>query len=235
MIAANESMAVILRNAARSSIRRVVRSPERWARIVTLVGGKGTTLPTEPDSHALNTFLEQQRAADPDHYPDLALSIIKLLGPGEYVLAQGNDPEPPGHFSLAALDYTHSTAPNRRYADLVTQRIVKAMLAGEPAPYTDDELAALAQHLNERETAARKVERTMQKRVAAVALAPLVGQQFRGVITGANPKGIFVRVFNPPVEGRVVSGFEGLDVGDVVTVKLSHTDPLHAFIDFTRA
>jgi VacB/RNase II family 3'-5' exoribonuclease len=234
MIAANETMAMTLRNSNRSAIRRVVRSPERWDRIVALVATKGGSLPAQPDSHALNTFLEQQRASDSVHYPDLALAIIKLMGPGEYVLSKAGDPEPPGHFSLAALDYTHSTAPNRRFADLVTQRIVKAMLADELAPYTDDELAALAQHINGRDSAARKVERTMQKRVAAVALAPQVGQQFRGVITGATAKGTFVRVFNPPVEGRILKGFEGLDVGDQVTVTLSGTDPLHAFIDFTR-
>jgi len=234
MIAANETMAVTLRNSKRSALRRVVRSPERWDRIVALVAAKGGTLPVQPDSHALNTFLEQQRVADSVHYPDLALAIIKLLGPGEYVLSKGGDPEPPGHFSLAALDYTHSTAPNRRFADLVTQRIVKAMLANQAAPYTDDELAALAQHINERDSATRKVERTMQKRLAAVALTEQVGHQFRGVITGATAKGTFVRVFNPPVEGRILSGFEGLDVGDQVTVTLSRTDPLHAFIDFTH-
>jgi VacB/RNase II family 3'-5' exoribonuclease len=234
MIAANETMAVTLRNAGRSCIRRVVRSPERWDRIVALVATKGGTLPAQPDSYALNAFLEQQRTADAVHYPDLALAVIKLMGPGEYVLARGDDPEPPGHFSLAALDYTHSTAPNRRFADLVTQRIVKAMLANEAPPYTDDELATLGQHINERDSMARKVERTMQKRVAAVALAGQVGQQFRGVITGATPKGTFVRVFNPPVEGRILSGYQGLDVGDQVIVTLSKTDPLHAFIDFTN-
>jgi VacB/RNase II family 3'-5' exoribonuclease len=234
MIAANETMARTLRESGRSSIRRVVRSPERWSRIVTLVAAKGTQLPTHPDSAALNTFLQAQRVADPVHYPDLSLSIIKLMGPGEYVLSVGGAEEAPGHFGLAALDYTHSTAPNRRFADLVTQRIVKAMLMTAPPPYTDDELAAIAQCCNERDSAARKVERAMQKRVAAVALASHIGQQFQGVITGSNPKGTFVRVFNPPVEGKIVHGAEGLDVGDAVTVTLSHTDPVHAFIDFTR-
>jgi exoribonuclease-2 len=143
MIAANETMAVTLRASGRSSIRRVVRSPERWSRIVDLVASKGMKLPPQPDSGALNVFLQSQRAADPVHYPDLSLAIIKLMGPGEYVLSRGDDPDPPGHFGLAALDYTHSTAPNRRFADLVAQRIVKAMLANQPAPYSDDELLPL--------------------------------------------------------------------------------------------
>jgi VacB/RNase II family 3'-5' exoribonuclease len=234
MIAANETMARKMRDSGRSSLRRVVRSPERWARIVALVATKGTTLPPEPDSAALNGFLQAQRTADPVRYPDLSLAIIKLMGPGEYVLARGGEPDQPGHFGLAALDYTHSTAPNRRFADLVTQRVVKAMLDNEPAPYTDDELDAIARHCTERDSAARKVERTMQKRVAAVALADRVGQHFRGVITGAKDKGTFVRVFDPPVEGKIIHGAEGLDVGDTVTVTLAHTDPVHAFIDFTR-
>ncbi len=234
MIAANETMAATLRKSGRSSIRRVVRSPERWERIVALVASHGTQLPPEPDSAALNRFLQAQKAADPIHYPDLSLAIIKLMGPGEYVLAKGGEDDQPGHFGLAALDYTHSTAPNRRFADLVTQRVLKAMLRGAPAPYSDDELAAIAQHLNERDAAARKVERAMQKRVAAVALAGDVGQTFHGVITGATPKGTFVRIFNPPVEGKIVRGAEGLDVGDTVSVTLSETDPVHAFIDFTR-
>jgi VacB/RNase II family 3'-5' exoribonuclease len=234
MVAANETMARTLRAERRSSIRRVVRSPERWARIVELVGRLGTVLPSEPDSAALNAFLQAQRAADAVHYPDLSLAIIKLMGPGEYVLARGDEDEQTGHFGLAARDYAHSTAPNRRFADLVTQRVVKAMLAGEPAPYTDDELAAIAKHCNEREAAARKVERAMQKRVAAVALGGSVGKSFHGVITGAKGKAVYVRVFDPPVEGKVVRGEEGLDVGDMVNVTLLHTDPQHAFIDFGR-
>ena len=234
MIAANETMAVTLRESGRSSIRRIVRSPERWARIVDLVATKGTKLPEQPDSAALNVFLQSQISSDPIHYADLSLAIIKLMGPGEYVLAKGGETDPPGHFALAALDYTHSTAPNRRFADLVTQRLVKALLANQPAPYKDDELAAIAQHLTERDSAKRKLERAMQKRVAAVALSSQIGHRFSGVITGASDKGTYVRVFNPPVEGRIVHGFEGLDVGDSVSVTLSHTDPVHAFIDFTR-
>lgn len=235
MIAANGVAAKKLKDAGRSCIRRVVRTPERWDRIVELVGRHGTKLPAQPDSGALNTFLQGQRDNDPVHYPDLALAIIKLMGPGEYVLTPGNDPNPMGHFGLAALDYAHSTAPNRRFADLVTQRIVKAMLANQPPPYSDTELAAIAQQCNLQERAARKVERAMQKRVAAVALADRIGQVFHGVVTGANPKGTFVRVFHPPVEGMIVHGQHGLDVGDTVDVRLVHTDPVHAFIDFARA
>jgi VacB/RNase II family 3'-5' exoribonuclease len=235
MIATNEIMARTLRAAKRSCIRRVVRSPERWARIVDLVARHGTVLPAQPDSGALNAFLQAQRAADAIHYPDLSLSIIKLMGPGEYVLAKGDEDAQQGHFGLAAQDYAHSTAPNRRFPDLVTQRVVKAMLANEPPPYTDDELAAIAAHCNERESAARKVERAMVKRVAAVALAGSIGKTFHGVITGANDKGVYVRIFDPPVEGKVVRGAQGLDVGDVADVTLLHTaDPQHAFIDFGR-
>jgi exoribonuclease-2 len=234
MIAANETMARTLREARRSCLRRVVRSPERWSRIVDLVGRHGTVLPAEPDSGALNRFLQVQRTADSVHYPDLSLAIIKLMGPGEYVLARGEDDDQQGHFGLAAQDYSHSTAPNRRFVDLVTQRIVKAMLANEAAPYSDDELAAIAKHCNERESAGRKVERAMVKRVAAVAMASSVGKSFHGVITGANDKGTYVRVFDPPVEGKVVRGEQGLDVGDTVDVTLLHTDPQHAFIDFAR-
>jgi len=198
MIASNETMAKTLRAAKRSCIRRVVRSPERWARIVELVGRHGTVLPAAPDSGALNAFLQAQRAANAVHYPDLSLAIIKLMGPGEYVLAKGDEEEAQGHFGLATQDYAHSTAPNRRFADLVTQRVVKAWLAGEAPPYSDEELAAIAAHCNERESAARKVERAMMKRVAAVGLAGSVGKSFHGVITGASDKGTYVRVFDPP-------------------------------------
>jgi exoribonuclease-2 len=235
MIGANETMAQTLRNAKRSCIRRVVRSPERWDRIVELAKNHGTRLPNEADSLALNGFLQQQRKLDPIHYPDLSLAIIKLMGPGEYVVIQGDDPEPLGHFGLAARDYAHSTAPNRRYADLITQRLIEAMLDGQPAPYTDAELSAIALQCNVQEHASHKVERTMVKRVAAVALADKIGMKFHGVVTGANEKGTYVRVFNPPVEGRVIKGEKGLDVGDQVDVKLLHTNPQLAFIDFARA
>jgi VacB/RNase II family 3'-5' exoribonuclease len=234
MIAANETMARALKAAKRSCIRRVLKSPKRWSRIVDLASQHGGTLPGDPDSGALNAFLQGQRASDPEHYPDLSLAIIKLMGPGEYVLAQGDENTEQSHFGLAVLDYTHSTAPNRRFPDLVTQRVVKAMLANEPPPYTDTELETLAEHCTERESAARKVERAMQKRVAAVALGDRIGAQFHGVITGASDKGVYVRVFDPPVEGRVVRDEAGLDVGDAVNVVLLRTDPRHAFIDFGR-
>ena len=232
MIGANETMAETLRAAGRSCIRRVVRSPERWERIVELAQQHGTTLPTVADSVALNGFLCKVQTEDPMHYPDIALAVIKLMGAGEYVVTRGDDPDPLGHFGLAARDYAHSTAPNRRFADLVTQRLLKAMLAGEAPPYTDAELVAIATQCNVQEKAGHKVERAMQKRVAAVAMADSVGKRFSGVITGAGEKGTYVRVFNPPVEGKVMRGAQGLDVGDKVNVTLLHTDPVHAFIDF---
>lgn len=235
MIGANETMAETLRNAGRSCIRRIVRSPERWNRIVELAERYGTKLPGEADSGALNLFLQEQRKKDPVRYPDLSLAVIKLMGPGEYVVIEGSDKQPLGHFGLAAHDYTHSTAPNRRFADLVTQRLIEAMIDGLPAPYTDAELRSIAVQCNVQEKAGHKVERTMQKRVAAVALADQIGRKFRGVITGAGEKGTYVRVFDPPVEGRVIKGEKGLDVGDTVDVKLLHTNPQMAFIDFGRA
>jgi VacB/RNase II family 3'-5' exoribonuclease len=234
MIASNETVAFKLHQARRSGLRRIVRSPERWQRIVDLAALHNGQLPPTPDSGALNSFLTTQRASDPDHYADLALAIIKLIGAGEYVLARGDDPYPLGHFALAASDYAHSTAPNRRFADLVTQRVVKAMLANEPPPYTDDELSAIAEQCNERDKDARKVERSMVKRVAAIALSGSIGKQFRGVITGVTNKGTFVRVLDPPVEGMLVRGAAGLDVGDRVNVTLVHTNPEHAFIDFAK-
>ncbi len=235
MIGANETMAETLRNRGRSCIRRIVRSPERWDRIVELAGRYGTQLPAEANSQALNLFLQAQMKKDPVHYPDLSLAVIKLMGPGEYVVIEGDSTDPSGHFGLAARDYAHSTAPNRRFADLVTQRLIEAMIDELPAPYTDDELRSIAVQCNVREKAGRKVERTMRKRVAAVALADDIGQKFRGVVTGASEKGTYVRVFDPPVEGRVIKGEEGLDVGDTVDVKLLHTNPQMAFIDFERA
>jgi VacB/RNase II family 3'-5' exoribonuclease len=232
MVAANETMAELLHAGGRSCIRRIVRSPERWSRIVELVARYGTQLPAEADSAALGEFLNKERAADAVHYPDIALAIIKLMGAGEYVVSKGSDTEPLGHFALAARDYTHSTAPNRRFADLVNQRMVKAMLENRPSPYTDDELTAIAMHCNLQEHAGQKVERAMRKRAAAVALANSIGKLFHGVITGSGDKGVYVRVFNPPVEGRIVKGDQGLEVGDTVNVTLLRTDPQHAFIDF---
>ena len=231
MVAANGVMARALRKGGRSGLQRVVVVPKRWDRIVALAAQHGTTLPKAPDSVALNNFLEAQRKADSVHYPDLALATIKLMGPGEYLLMRPGD-DPTGHFGLAARDYTHSTAPNRRFPDLVTQRVLHAMLRNEPAPYSDAELTAIAAHCNDADKALRKIERDMQKRVAAVAMASHIGQVFAGVVTGASDKGVYVRVLQPPFEGRVVQGGNGLDVGDRVSVKLIHTDPARAFIDF---
>ncbi len=233
MVAANGVMARALRKGGRSGLQRVVRVPVRWDRIVTLAEEHGTTLPANPDSVALNNFLVERRKNDEIHYPDLAVAVIKLMGPGEYMLMRPDD-DPTGHFGLAARDYTHSTAPNRRFPDLVTQRVLHAMMRGEGAPYSDTDLAAIALHCNEADTVLRKIERTMQKRVAAVAMASRVGEVFAGVVTGASDKGVYVRVIQPPFEGRVVQGDQGLDVGDKVNVKLIHTDPARAFIDFAK-
>jgi VacB/RNase II family 3'-5' exoribonuclease len=234
MIGANKTMAETLRAAGRSCIRRVVRAPERWDRIVALAAQHGMKLPAAPDSKALNDLLSGLRKSDPVHYQDAALTVIKLMGPGEYVVVTANDPEPLGHFGLAAKDYAHSTAPNRRYADLVTQRLIGAMMDGVASPYSDAELGAIALQCNVQEKASHKVERTMQKREAAVALADSIGKTFHGVITGADQKGTYVRVFDPPVEGRIIRGEQGLDVGDTVDVKLVDTNPQMAFIDFAR-
>jgi len=233
MVAANEAMARTFSEKRISSIRRVVSKPVRWDRIVELARRTGGALPAEPDVQALNEFLLERKQVDPAHYADLSLSVIKLLGPGEYKLQRPGDNDG-GHFSLAAHDYTHSTAPNRRFADIVSQRILKALCAGAPAPYSDDELNSIAAHCTEREDAARKVERTMQKRIAAVAMANKVGQTFLAMTTGVSPKGTYVRVLNPPMEGRLMQGIEGVDVGDTLEVRLTHTDPARGFIDFAK-
>jgi exoribonuclease-2 len=233
MVGANEVMAETLAKAGASSIRRVVKIPERWPRIVELAAQHGATLPPEADSAALNAFLKKVRAEDPVHYEDLSLCVIKLMGPGIYMLVRPGDPVL-GHFGLAAHDYTHSTAPNRRFPDLVTQRLIHAVLAKRNAPYADAELDAIAMNCTLKEKAARKVERTSEKRAAAVVLHNRVGEMFNGVVTGVTPKGVFVRIPNPPVEGRVMRGEEGLDVGDRVRVKLIGTNPRLGFIDFAR-
>jgi len=233
MIAANGVIARMLSNSHVSSIRRVVRTPERWDRIVELARNLGEELPDQPDSAALSAFLLKRKGADPVHSPDLSLAVIKLMGPGEYVVQRPGGPDE-GHFGLAAHDYTHSTAPNRRYADLVTQRLVMALLANQPGPYSDDELEEIARNCTLREDAARKVERTMRKRIAAVALSARIGQIFRGVVTGVTPKGTFVRILDPHADGMLVRGDKGLDVGDQIQVKLMDTDPVKGFIDFAR-
>ena len=234
MIAANGATARYLQARRFPSLRRVVRSPERWSRIVAVAAGLGGALPPEPDAPALEEFLAQRRRADPESFPDLSHTIVKLLGPGEYV-AERPGQAAPGHFSLAVRDYTHSTAPNRRYPDLLTQRLLKAALAEQDPPYRFDELDALARHCTDREDAANRVERRVRKSAAALLLASRVGERFDGIVTGASDKGTWARVFHPPVEGRVVQGFEGLDVGDRVRVRLLDTDVQRGFIDFARA
>lgn len=231
MVAANGVMARFLDAAKVPSIRRVVRTPKRWERIVELARGLGTNLPAEPDSKALNEFLLEQRRTDPVHFPDLSLSVIKLLGPGEYIMVRPGE-ESPGHFGLAVQDYTHSTAPNRRFPDMVTQRLLKSVKAAANSPYAADDLQAIATRCTEMEDAARHVEREMQKRIAAVVLHPRIGQSFAGIVTGVNQHGTFARALEPHVEGMVIRGGKGLDVGDRVTVKLVGTNPERGFIDF---
>jgi len=232
MVAANGVVARFLENV--SSLRRIVRTPKRWDRIVQLAATKGEKLPAQPDSKALNDFLLRRKAADPDHFADVSLGVIKLIGPGEYVLERAGEVAP-GHFGLAVQDYTHSTAPNRRFADIVTQRLIKGMLAGQTNPYSDDELTAIASNCTEKEDAARKVEREMAKRLAAVAMQHRIGEVFDALVTGVTPQGTFVRVLQPHIEGLLAQGQQGLDVGDRVRAKLIRTDPQHGYIDFARA
>ena len=234
MIAANTTMALFLEQHRSSSIHRVVRVPARWDRIVTLAATFGEHLPAEPDSGSLAAFLARRRTADPDHFPDLSLAIVKLMGPGIYVLQRPGQ-EGDGHFGLAVHDYSHSTAPNRRYPDLIVQRLLKSVLAGAPPAYDDAALDAIAAQCTTMEAATRKVERTCRKQAAAQVLAPRVGQTFAGIVTGASPKGTFVRTLRPPAEGMVVQGQHGMDVGDKVNVRLLATDARRGFIDFARA
>ena len=231
MIAANGVVARMLEKV--SSLRRIVKQPERWDRIVQLASAHGGKLPPEPDSKALNDFLVKRRAADPDHFADVSLAVIKLIGPGEYVLERPGDPST-GHFGLAVQDYTHSTAPNRRFPDIVTQRLVKAMLTGQSNPYSDAELTQIAANCTQKGDAARKVEREMSKRLAAIAMQNRIGAIFDAVVTGATPKGTFVRALQPHVEGLLAQGAQGVDVGDKFRVKLIRTDVQHGFIDFAR-
>lgn len=232
MVSANGVMARTLQASGVSSIRRVVRTPERWPRIVELAAKYGCTLPAAPDSAALNRFLLDRKAADPVHYPDISLAIVKLMGPGEYVLAKPGDQDL-GHFALAAHDYTHSTAPNRRFADTVTQRLIKSVLGKTTSPYSDSELDSIAKNCTLKEDAARKVERVMSKRIAAVALQPRIGETFNAVVTGVTPKGTFVRITNPVADGILVHS-QGVDVGDQLRVKLINTDVRRGYLDFAR-
>ena len=233
MIAANGVTARFLAERRMPSLRRMVRQPERWPRLVELAERHGGRLPAEPDAVALSQFLEARRKADPERFPDLSLTVVKLLGPGEYVVDLPGQ-EPPGHFGLAVRDYTHSTAPNRRFPDLITQRLLKATLAGRPSPYAPAALGQLATHCTEQEDAANKVERQVRKSAAALLLEPRVGDWFDAIVTGASDKGTWVRTAHPLVEGRLERGQQGLDVGDHVRVRLVHTDVERGFIDFVR-
>jgi len=233
MVAANVVTATFLDRHGFPSLRRVLETPVRWPRIVELAAALGCRLPAIADAAALDAFLVARRAQDPAGFPDLSLAIVKLLGSGEYAVdLPGTQAE--GHFGLAVKDYAHSTAPNRRFPDLVAQRLLKAALAGGPPPYSIGELQTLAVHCTQQEDAATKVERQIQKSAAALLLAGRIGTRFDGIVTGASPKGTWVRVSSPTVEGRVVHGFEGLDVGDAVRVELIRADATHGFIDFAR-
>jgi len=233
MIAANGVVARFLESRGSPSLRRVLRTPKRWDRIVTLARGCGETLPAAADARALSEFLVRRQQAAPAQFPDLSLAVVKLLGAGEYVLKRPGQPSE-GHFGLAVDDYTHATAPNRRFPDVITQRLVKAALNGTKAPYSDEELRALGLHCTEQEGNAAKVERQVRKSAAALLLQGRVGQQFDAMVTGASDKGTWVRIAQPLAEGRLVKGFEGLDVGDPVRVQLLHTDVQRGFIDFAR-
>jgi exoribonuclease-2 len=215
------------------SLRRVLRVPERWDRIVELAAGYGARLPSRPDVKALDNFLVQQRDKDAARFPDLSLAVIKLLGRGEYVLESPGQTTQ-GHFGLAVKDYTHSTAPNRRYPDIVTQRLLKAALDGRPAPYSGQELGALARQCTDNEDAAAKVERQVQKSAAALLLASRIGEHFDAIVTGASAKGTWVRIVRPATEGRVVRGYQGVDVGDRIRVQLVDVNVERGFIDFAR-
>jgi exoribonuclease-2 len=233
MIAANTSMAELLEAHGVPSLRRVVRAPEMWPRIVETAAALGEELPLEPDPRALSDFMRRRRAAEPASYAELSLSILKMLGPGDYMVeAPGLEQE--GHFGLAVHDYTHSTAPNRRFPDLVTQRCLKSVTADAPAPYTREELEAIAAHCNEMESASRRVERRMRKVAAAVMLGERVGETFDAVVTGVKDKGTFARLLRPPADGMIVRRGHGLRVGERIRVKLISTDPERGFIDFAR-
>ncbi len=233
MIAANGVTARFLTAKGFSGLRRVVRSPERWDRIEAIAAKYGEKLPADPDSVALEEFLVRRRKADPLRFPDLSLAIVKAMGAGEYIVEKPGQSSI-GHFGLAVRDYTHSTAPNRRFPDLITHRLVKPALEGGKPGYTDDELTALAQHCTDAEDAANKVERQVRKSAAACILEPRVGQRFDGIVTGASEKGTWVRVFHPPVEGKVIHGAHGIDVGDRVNVKLVDVNIERGYIDFVR-
>lgn len=231
MIATNRCTARFLADGGVASLRRVVRSPERWQRIVELASRYGETLPKVPDSQALESFLAKRRAADPVRFPDLSLAVVKLMGSGEYVVERPGE-APIGHFGLAVRDYMHSTAPNRRYPDLITLRMIKARLADAAPPYSLDELEALASHCSTQEDAAQKVERRVRKSEAALMLQSRIGQHFDAIVTGRTPHDTWVRVFSPPVEGKLVTNAPDVEVGKRLRVKLVRTDVERGFVDF---
>lgn len=233
MIAANGATARYLEHQGLPSIRRVLRAPQHWDRIVALAADAGERLPSVPDALALNTFLARRRRADPGRFPDLSLSVIKLLGSGEYVADRPGETVP-GHFALAVSDYTHSTAPNRRFPDVINQRLVKAGLAGRSSPYAAGELEGLAAHCTAQENVVAKVERQVAKSAAALLLAGRTGELFNGIVTGAAPTGTWVRISSPAVEGKLTEGGEGAGVGERLKVRLIHTDVERGFIDFAR-
>lgn len=233
MIAANGATARFLEARKLPSLRRVVRSPERWDRIEAIAAEVGDSLPPDPDPVALSEFLVRRRKADPMRFPDLSLAIVKAMGAGEYVVEMPGE-TPIGHFGLAVRDYSHSTAPNRRFPDLITHRLVKSALQNVTPAYTHDELAELAEHCTKQEDAANKVERKVRKSAAACLLQNRIGERFDGIVTGAGAKGTWARVFHPPVEGKIVHGFDGLDIGERVHLKLVDVNVDAGFIDFVR-
>ena len=231
MVAANGTMVSRLGAAGVPMIQRVVKSPRNWAGIILAAANLGETLPEKPDAKALAKFLMKQKTADPLHFPDLSLAVIKLMGPGEYTMLEPGA-TPTGHFALAVIDYTHATAPNRRYVDIINQRQAKAILMGQTGPYSSAELSERAGWLTDREKASKKVKRFMRKSVAAMLLEDSIGKTFDALVTGAADKGTYVRLLVPPAEGRVVKGEQGLLVGQKVRVRLLKTDPYNGFIDF---
>lgn len=234
MIAANGASSQFLEKQGWPALRRVVRAPARWDRIQKVAEGFGEQLPAQPDSQALAAFLTRRREADPLRFPDLSLIIVKLMGAGEYVV-QLPGQDSPGHFGLAVREYSHSTAPNRRFPDLVTQRLLKTALAADKVPYTPVELTSLAAHCTKQEDAARKVERQVRKSAAAQFLSGRIGETFDAIVTGTSEKGTWVRLLKPPVEGKLAGGQKGVEIGDQIPVQLASLNIERGFIDFVRS